>query len=271
MGTKKTPEQMEEKEYIEAFIGSSSGTKDKENVDTKWEKALNFAVKTREFEIELYWKRSNMFMLMNGAAFVGFYTVAKECFFKGKRLYELIILLLGFTFAVAWHLICRGSLFWQENWEAHIDALEDLVMGPIYRYVHYKGESKYRPWKLVKSYPYSVSKIMALTSFLAIFFWIVTLIVTLILPAILCLLNTCVPSALKLCKDELTIAAIAILAGIGIGFLFHRLCKSGFMNEDPDGTDSEKNPKAEFIARKSWSVSETMYRSQKNSLKKKTT
>ncbi|MGI5107790.1 hypothetical protein H0R94_12335 [Treponema socranskii] len=133
MGTKKTPEQMEEKEYIEAFIGSSSGTKDKENVDTKWEKALNFAVKTREFEIELYWKRSNMFMLMNGAAFVGFYTVAKECPFKGKRLYELIILLLGFTFAVAWHLICRGSLFWQENWEAHIDALEEPVMGPMYR------------------------------------------------------------------------------------------------------------------------------------------
>ena len=80
---------MEEKEYIEAFIGSSSGTKDKENVDTKWEKALNFAVKTREFEIELSWKRSNMFMLMNGAAFVGFYTIAKECHFKGNRLYEL--------------------------------------------------------------------------------------------------------------------------------------------------------------------------------------
>ena len=72
-----------------------------------------------------------------------------------------------------------------------------------------------------------------------------------------------VPSALKLCKDELTIAVIAMLAGIVIVFLFHCLCKSGFMNEDHDGTDSEKNPKAEFIARKSWSVSETMYRAQK--------
>lgn len=260
MGTKKTPEQMEKSKYINAFIGESSGTKDKENVDTKWEKALNFAVKTREFEIELYWKRSNMFMLMNGAAFVGFYTVAAGEHFKENRLYALIILLLGFTFAVAWHLICRGSLFWQENWEAHIDALEEPVMGPMYRYVHYKGESKYRPWKLVKSYPYSVSKIMALTSFLVILFWIVTF--------ILSFSNLFPCAVLELNKN---IAVIAVLAGIVIVFLFHCLCKSGFMNEDHDGTDSEKNPKAEFIARKSWSVSETMYRDQKNSLKKKTT
>ncbi|MGH8568044.1 MAG: hypothetical protein ACREXU_08475, partial [Gammaproteobacteria bacterium] len=29
----------------------------------------------------------------------------------------------------------RGSKFWQENWENHVDLLEDQIMGPLYKTV----------------------------------------------------------------------------------------------------------------------------------------
>ena len=50
------------------------------------EKALDFAIRTREFEIGLFWKRSNMFMLLTGAAFVGLYTVT-----NASDIYNLLL------------------------------------------------------------------------------------------------------------------------------------------------------------------------------------
>ena len=43
-------------------------------------KALEIALDTRKFEIELYWKRTGYFVLFIGAIFVGYYNV----FFKFK-------------------------------------------------------------------------------------------------------------------------------------------------------------------------------------------
>ena len=37
--------------------------------------ALDIALDTRKFEIELYWKRANYFVIIIGAIFIGFYTV----------------------------------------------------------------------------------------------------------------------------------------------------------------------------------------------------
>jgi hypothetical protein len=55
------------------------------------------------------------------------------------------------VFSVGWWLVNVGSKKWQENWEKHIDLLEDLVTGPIYKTVlNEKG--------------YSVSKINLIVS-----------------------------------------------------------------------------------------------------------
>ena len=38
-------------------------------------------------------------------------------------------------FTWAWYLVNRGSKYWQENWENHVDMLEDAVIGPLYKTV----------------------------------------------------------------------------------------------------------------------------------------
>jgi hypothetical protein len=42
---------------------------------------------------------------------------------------------LGFVFSVAWFCVNRGSKQWQENWENHVDSLEDDVTGPLYKVI----------------------------------------------------------------------------------------------------------------------------------------
>ena len=68
----------------------------------------------------------------------------------------------GLIFAFAWYLVNRASKFWQSNWEAHVDLLEDEVSGPLYKTVL----SDRTPWWQVHgAYQFSVSKINQILSF----------------------------------------------------------------------------------------------------------
>jgi hypothetical protein len=40
-------------------------------------------------------------------------------------------------------LIIRASKRWQENWEKHIDYLEDEITGPLYKTLYYSGKRYY--------------------------------------------------------------------------------------------------------------------------------
>jgi hypothetical protein len=42
---------------------------------------------------------------------------------------------LGILTALANALAARGSRFWQNNWEKHIDMLEDKIEGQLYKTV----------------------------------------------------------------------------------------------------------------------------------------
>ena len=48
---------------------------------------------------------------------------------------SVILACLGLVFSFAWVLVNRGSKFWQENWEKHVDMLEDKITGPLYKTV----------------------------------------------------------------------------------------------------------------------------------------
>lgn len=63
-------------------------------------------------------------------------------------------------FSLSWILVNKGSKKWQENWEAHIDMLEDKITGPIYKIVLDK-----------EKYNYSVSKINLNVSRFVLFIW----------------------------------------------------------------------------------------------------
>lgn len=101
----------------------------------KKEKALYQALDIRKFEIELYWKRASYFWTFIAATLAGFIAVQASDEFSGKGQMSVVLACLGFVFSVAWFGVNKGSKFWQENWEKHVDVLEDEVMGPLYKTV----------------------------------------------------------------------------------------------------------------------------------------
>jgi hypothetical protein len=76
----------------------------------------------RKFEIELYWKRATYFWAFQLVAFT-----ALGLLFKDGELANPGLLIIpgtiGTVTAFAGYLTARGSKFWQQNWEAHVDLL----------------------------------------------------------------------------------------------------------------------------------------------------
>ncbi len=106
----------------------------KEHFKGKEEKALIQALDIRKFEIDLYWKRAAYFWTFIGATFAGFIAVEASSA-SNKQDLAIILANLGFVFSFAWFCANKGSKFWQENWEKHVDVLEDDVTGPLYKVV----------------------------------------------------------------------------------------------------------------------------------------
>ena len=128
----------------------------------KGAKALELALDLRKFEIELYWKRATYFWAFTGAAFAGYLTVLTGKEIKNRPEALLLVSCLGLVFSFAWYFVNRASKFWQANWEAHVDLLEDDKMGPIYKTVL---NEKFSFFEIDAPYPFSVSKINQLISF----------------------------------------------------------------------------------------------------------
>lgn len=116
-----TTEELTAEEYEKKFRG-------------KEEKALIQALDIRKFEIDLYWKRAAYFWTFIGATFAGFIAVEASSA-SNKQDLAIILANIGFVFSFAWFCANKGSKFWQENWEKHVDVLEDNVTGPLYKVV----------------------------------------------------------------------------------------------------------------------------------------
>ena len=131
------------------------------------EKAFDIALDIRKFEIDMYWKRATYFWALMAICFTGIVML------KNGALYPLIsfsLSCLGLFLSVAFWLINRGSKFWQQNWEAHVDLLGRKICGPLYQYVIISDDiKKCSPWS---EWPFSVSKVNMLVSFFLIVFWI---------------------------------------------------------------------------------------------------
>lgn len=70
------------------------------------------------------------------------------------------------VFSFAWYLVNRASKFWQSNWEAHVDLLEDQANGPLYKTV-LSDDTPW--WELQGAYGFSVSKVNQLPSLFVVF------------------------------------------------------------------------------------------------------
>lgn len=109
---------------------------------TKYEKAYEVAADIRKFEIELFWKRATFFWAFITAIYVAYFQVFTQIHRSVHGYISLVILAaLGLFFCVSWLLSSKGSKHWQENWEEHLNILEDNVTGPLYK--TYLAEKSY--------------------------------------------------------------------------------------------------------------------------------
>lgn len=133
----------------------------------------------RKFEIDLYWKRAGYFWAFSTVTFGGFIaSIPKSSWPPQQMPISLALACAGFIFGVAWHLVNQGSKYWQENWENHLDLLEDSTLGPLYKVVIDRDDPKIVDREerfkrmLLGPNPYSVSKINSLVSLFAVMLWI---------------------------------------------------------------------------------------------------
>lgn len=107
--------------------------------------ALARAHELRKFEIENYWKRANYFWAFQLAAFalLGLVWKAPEAMKSLDRLVLLVPAGLGAISAQVGWMTAKGSKFWQENWEAHVDMLEQEVEGRMTQVIMSKTGPQY--------------------------------------------------------------------------------------------------------------------------------
>lgn len=154
--------------YSEIVFGKTNdGNEDRKKLR---EAALKRAWETRTFEIQLYWQRALYFWGFIALCFAGYFDVYGE---KGKEELPLIVAVAGYVFSLAWFLVNKASKFWQENWEGHIDCLEDEFEGSIYKTVLI---NKSDLWNPTKGYPFSVSQINQFCSLFVVIIWLVLIV-----------------------------------------------------------------------------------------------
>ncbi len=129
----KKPKYITEEEYKKSFSEPDGGSNTKE-ADTRAGRALAADLDIRKLEIGLYWTRATYFWAFIAAAFAG-YALTYKTSLSSEPWLSLLFSSLGLIFSVAWYLVNRGSKFWQCNWERHVDLLEDMTLGPLYKYI----------------------------------------------------------------------------------------------------------------------------------------
>jgi hypothetical protein len=183
--TKETlPHELSQNEYDVDFpglesAGANSDTTYSASLLTKREKALEHALDIRKFEIELYWKRASYFWTFIGATFAGYAAIQTLNDIDTRNDLSVLLSCLGLLLSFGWFCANKASKRWQENWENHVDLLEDGITGPLYKTL----VSKPAPDKLFQKIKWaisgpaelSVSKINQLISLFVTLMWLLIL------------------------------------------------------------------------------------------------
>jgi hypothetical protein len=126
------------------------------------EKRFEIAVQIRNFEIELFWKRSIFFWGFISAAFFGYAALRKLNPELG-----LVVACFGMVCSFAWTLLNRGSKYWQESWETKVNNSEVDVTGVFFAQ---EEERQDKGWWL-SAQKYSVSKLAIALSDYVFLLW----------------------------------------------------------------------------------------------------
>jgi hypothetical protein len=142
------------------------------------------ALETRNFEIKLFWQRSNYFLVLNTAIAVGFFSRDE------RDGYTFLLSVVGVVAACLWVGVTLGSKYWQVRWEQRLEDIEDALPGnwelffadekrrekDVRKGLDYENSEngwlirRYNDWVLKKP---SVSKLMTLLSVFFALLWAV--------------------------------------------------------------------------------------------------
>jgi hypothetical protein len=156
-----TPRRVSRKDYIASFEGREK-------------RAFACAMEARRFEIQMYWTRTAYFWTLSAAALTGFFI----SFNKVDKLYTFVISCIGFILSLGWALANKGSKYWHENWENHVQMLEDSVVGPLHKTLLYRQDEARRlrfdfvSQVLTGPSGFSVSKINSIFSWFFVMIWV---------------------------------------------------------------------------------------------------
>ena len=84
------------------------------------------AIDTRNFEINLFWQRSNYFIALNtGIAVATFFKLSE------KEVFRIPLAILGLAISCLWVCMNFGSRYWQVRWEHKVAELEKKISNEI--------------------------------------------------------------------------------------------------------------------------------------------
>lgn len=154
---KKKAKKISEEEYLGLFSKNKKKSEDMRHM------ALKEALEVRKFEINLYWKRTGFFWAFITVIYTAlFHVICKyvdcPCRYVFFKPVILSLASLGVFFSFAWHMVNKGSKFWQKNWEKHVSLLEKSEMGPLHD-VYLNPRKTGSKWTPVEEYDFSVSKV----------------------------------------------------------------------------------------------------------------
>lgn len=124
-----------------------------------WKLEYNAVLQGRRHEIDLFWRRSNIFWLITAATFAAFYKTYND---KGDPFFSIVIVNIGLVSSFCWSLVNRGSKFWMTSWELWAAGYGDDCFSGAHT------ELKEDWWV----YRFSVSKLMIIISDFFTMLWL---------------------------------------------------------------------------------------------------
>ncbi len=76
---------------------------------------------TRNLEINLFWQRSNYFLVLNSGIAFGFFNLKDQKF-------SVIFAFMGLLASALWFWVCLGGKYWQTRWEQRLLEFEREYM-----------------------------------------------------------------------------------------------------------------------------------------------
>ena len=92
------------------------------DIDAK--ELYKIAIDTRNFEINLFWQRSNYFLVLNTAIAIG-------TFSRVHPEFQLPFAMFGIVTSCLWFRVNLGSKYWQVRWEHKVAELEKIITKEI--------------------------------------------------------------------------------------------------------------------------------------------